>query len=275
MTKIKVLECLHRGDFLRAALNVGQLQNPLYDDKQDLETIMGLAAKVWHRVRSHRKDPVYKAKMINTILYERFGLQKTQKEFKQIIDDPARYHLHQVLSKKIGSPLTCALLYMAIADQVGLELKCIAIPGSFLLRCQDISNGFYIDPYAKGKFLNEADFHRKLKTSFQKAKIGATSLYERLGQRQLISKLILQLKHIYILKGLAVEALRAVEILSFLFPNNPELTRDRGILYCEMEYFSRAVEDLKNYVRTRPKADDKQEIKKLASMLKGCRETIN
>ena len=63
--------------------------------------------------------------------------------------------------------------------------------------------------------------------------------------------------------------------LSSLFPENPEFTRDRGILYCEMEYFSKAMDDLKHYLEVRPQAEDVHEIKKLTQMLKGYREILN
>ena len=103
----------------------------------------------------------------------------------------------------------------------------------------------------------------------------STSLYEKVGPSQLVGRLVQQLKHVYILKSEALQALRAVELLTVLFPKSPELTRDRGILYCEMEYFSKAMEDLRSYLKDRPEADDVREIKKLTGMLKGYREIVN
>ena len=106
-------------------------------------------------------------------------------------------------------------------------------------------------------------------------RILSTNLFERISTQQIVARLIQQLKHIYILKGNAVEALRAVEMLTCIFPESPELTRDRGILYCEMEYFTKAMSDLKSYLKARPTADDVNEIKKLTTMLKGYREIVN
>ena len=87
--------------------------------------------------------------------------------------------------------------------------------------------------------------------------------------------MVQRLKHIYVLKGKAFEALRAVEFLTALFPQSPELTRDRGILYCEVEYFSKAMADLRYYLKQRPNAEDVREIKQLTSMLKGYQEIMN
>jgi regulator of sirC expression with transglutaminase-like and TPR domain len=109
----------------------------------------------------------------------------------------------------------------------------------------------------------------------QRGKLLSTSLYEVVGPKQLVGRLLTQLKQSYLMKSRALEALRTVELLTAIYPNSPELTRDRGILYCEIEYFSHAVRDLKHYLKARPNASDVQEVKKLASMLKGCREILN
>jgi hypothetical protein len=42
-----------------------------------------------------------------------------------------------------------------------------------------------------------------------------------------------------------------------------------------MEYFSKAMDDLKSYLEQRPQAEDVHEIKKLTQMLKGYREIVN
>jgi regulator of sirC expression with transglutaminase-like and TPR domain len=191
------------------------------------------------------------------------------------IDDPNRFYLHSVLENKVSSALTITILYAILANQVGIPFECLALPSTYLLKISDIDFDFYIEPFDSGKFLTEEEFQKKFKTSVQKNKMLSTKLFEKTNLSQLVSKLVQQLKHIYIIKGNAAVALRAVEVLTALYPNSPEHTRDRGILYCEMEYFSKAVEDLKYYLERRPQAEDFSEIKKLANMIKSYREVMN
>ena len=162
-----------------------------------------------------------------------------------------------------------------MAEQVGLDYEILALPSYYLIRIKGIKEEFYIDPFDGGKFLGPEDFQKKFRLAMNRNRILSTNIFERINGSQLIARLIQQLKHIYILKGNAIEALRAVELLTCIFPQSPELTRDRGILYCEMEYFSRAMIDLKDYLKSRPTADDVNEIKKLTTMLKGYREILN
>ncbi|NDC24310.1 MAG: hypothetical protein EBZ49_09305 [Proteobacteria bacterium] len=158
---------------------------------------------------------------------------------------------------------------------MGLTYECLALPSYYLIRLQSGAADFYVDVFDGGKILSQEDFQKRFKSALHKSRMLSANLFEKVTTTQLVARLIQQLKHIYILKSQAVEALRAVELLTALFPENPELTRDRGILYCEMECFSKAVDDLKKYLEKRPQAEDVQEIKKLTQMLKGYREIVN
>jgi regulator of sirC expression with transglutaminase-like and TPR domain len=273
--KTELLELLRRNDLLRASLLVGRVQDAVFNDEPFVHELMSLAARVWHRSAKTKHDPVLKAEQINHVLFEEAGIQGKSEKYKQVIDDPHRYYLHSVMQKKVGSPLAVTILYLILAEQVGLEFECMALPSYYLIKVKDFAGDFYIDPFDKGKFLTQEEFQKKFRTALQRNRMIQTNLFEQVSATQLVARLVQQLKHIYILKGSAVEALRAVELLTGIYPDSPELTRDRGILYCEMEYFSRAISDLKYYLDQRPNAEDFKEIKKLTSMLKGYREVVN
>jgi len=273
--KSELYELLRRGDIMRAALLTGKVEDAGFQPEPYVEKIMELAARIWHRSVHCHHDPVMKAGHINEILYQSFGMEGKSDKWKQVIDDPYRYYLHTVLNRKVGSPLTLTLIYSILADQVGLAHECIALPSYFLIKITDVASEFYIDPFDSGKFLTREEFQKKFRSALQRNRMLSTNLFEKIEPTQLVGRLVQQLKHVYILKGSALEALRAVEILTVMFPASPELTRDRGILYCEMEYFSKAMEDLRSYLKERPHADDVGEIKKLTAMLRGYREIMN
>jgi regulator of sirC expression with transglutaminase-like and TPR domain len=273
--KTELLQLLRRNDLLRASLLVGKVQEPNFSLDPYVEKILALAARVWHRCGRHRNDPVYIAETINYVLFQELGIQGKSEKSKQVIDDPHQHYVHLVLERKVASPISLAVLYSILAEQVGLSHEVLAMPNYFLLKVKDTAQDFYIDPFENGRFLNQEDFLRKFRTALQRNRMLSSNLFEKVSSQQLVSRLIQQLKHVYILKGNALEALRAVEVLTAFFPHSPELTRDRGILYCEMEYFSKAMEDLRFYLKSRPEAEDVGEIKKLTSMLKGYREVMN
>jgi regulator of sirC expression with transglutaminase-like and TPR domain len=273
--KTELSGLLRRHDILRATLFAGRVQNPSFSSTLFVERILEIAAQVWHRCARCKYDSLKKVAAINHVIFNQLEFQGKSDKFKQVIDDPERYYLHRVLENKIGSPLTLTLLYCIMADQVGIDYEVLALPSYYLLRIKDDSNEIYVDPFEHGKVLGQEDFQKKFRSAMNRNRILSTNLFERVNSQQLVARLLQQLKHIYILKGNAVEALRAIEMLTCIFPESPELTRDRGVLYCEMEYFSQAMKDLKSYLKARPTADDVAEIKKLTSMLKGYREIVN
>lgn len=267
---------MRRQDWLRALLAIGKIQDPSFKGDKYVEELLELSAKAWHRCSQHKKDVIYKAQCINQILFKDFKVEGKTERYKQVIDDPARYYLHKVMDSKQGCPLSVTALYSVIADQIGLDCEVYALPNYYLLKVEDPAAGtFYIDAFDHGKFLKPEEFHRKFRVSLERNRMMSTNLFENISGNHLVARVVQQLKHVYILKGDALAALRAVEVLSALYPQSPEITRDRGILYCEMEYFSKAIEDLKFYVEQRPHAEDVGEIKKLTNMLRGYREIMN
>lgn len=274
-TNSELLECLRKNDLLGAALLAGKIEDPNFDPTPYREQVMELAARAWHLCGRRKNDVVLKADAIREVLFSEFGFEGKTDKYKQVIDDPNRYMLHRVLEKKKGCPLSLSMLYWCIAEQLGLSVECYALPNYYLLKTPDIVGPIYIDAFDKGKLLKPEEFHRKFRVSMEKNRMLPTNLFEKVNAYQFVARMVQQLKHVYILKGDALVALRAVEMLAALFPQSPEITRDRGILYCEMEYFSKAIEDLRFYLKKRPNAEDVAEIKKLTTMLKGYREIMN
>jgi len=272
--KSELLALLRRDDLLRAALLVGSVQDANFDIERYVERVLEIAARAWQRARQAPDDPVLVARSVSETLAVDVGLARGER-VKHIIDDPERHYLHRLLERRVGSPVAVAILFACVAKHLKLKFQVIALPSQYLVRIDDAVGPFYVDPFDDGKVFSEEDVQRKLRSSMQRGKLLSTSIYEVAGAKQLVGRQLTQLKQSYLLKNKALEALRTVELLTAIYPNSPELTRDRGILYCEMEYFTHAVRDLKNYLKARPDASDVQEVKKLASMLKDCQEIVN
>ena len=273
--KAALLDCLRNGKLLEASLLVGQVQDSAFSPSQPLGLLERSIETARIRCQGVKEDPLVTIEAINHVIFKVLGVEGKSEKYKQLIDDPNRYYLHLVLEKKVSSPLTLTVLYCIFAEGLGLSYECLALPSYYLIRVVSEGGDFYVDAFDNGKVLSQEEFQKKFRSALHKSRMLSANLFERVSSSQLVSRLVQQLKHIYILKSQAVEALRAVEILTSLFPTNPEFTRDRGILYCEMEYFSKAIDDLKQYLELRPNAEDVNEIKKLTQMLKGYREIVN
>lgn len=93
---------------------------------------------------------------LNSILYEQ--LQFKGNEFDYY--NPLNSYIHQVLLRRTGIPISLSVLYMTLAQKLGVHLEPVNFPNHFLLRwCQrprttdDIYDFVYIDAFGKGKQL--------------------------------------------------------------------------------------------------------------------------
>jgi regulator of sirC expression with transglutaminase-like and TPR domain len=223
-----------------------------------------------HSINPTTADPLVKAHWVSQALFGRLGLQVGTSRARQTVEDhPDRYFIDKVIEKRRGSPLSLAILYLCVAQKISFSCECVALSGRFLVRFKDQDSEHVVDPFEGGRVLTHTELQRRFKHALQTSPLVCSSVFERLSFRHIAGRLIQQIKQLYMLQGNAVCALRAVELLAVLFPGLPEHARDRGILYCEIECFSKAATDLNHYLRLRPEADDVREIKKLTSMLKG------
>lgn len=49
--------------------------------------------------------------------------------------DPRNSYLNEVLERRVGIPISLALVYLAVADRAGIEAAGISFPGHFLCKC--------------------------------------------------------------------------------------------------------------------------------------------
>ena len=73
--KSELLGLLHRCDLMGAALFAGRVHNPSFQGGQYVDSLLELAAQVWHRCARCKYDSLKKAEAINHVLYKVQGFQ--------------------------------------------------------------------------------------------------------------------------------------------------------------------------------------------------------
>ncbi|HEX6984623.1 MAG TPA: transglutaminase-like domain-containing protein [Planctomycetaceae bacterium] len=62
-------------------------------------------------------------------------------------------YLHRVIETKTGIPISLSILYMAVAERVGLDLNGVAAPRHFLTRYESADGPLFVDAYHGGRVL--------------------------------------------------------------------------------------------------------------------------
>ena len=136
----------------------------------------------------------------------------------------------------------------------------LGLPFHFMLRCCSPEGYVYIDVFDGGTLLNEQQCRERIyRIGGGKVKIPAY-LFEPVSQRQLLSRLLQNLKHIYLHKEEYLRVLAVCNRLLLLDPRSAIERRDRGIVYLQLKSYGRALSDLKAYLELAPRARDRDEI---------------
>lgn len=97
--------------------------------------------------------PREKCRVLNRVLFHEFGLHGNAENYT----DPLNCYLDQVLARRKGIPISLSIVYLLVAERVGLQLEAIALPGHFMVGCYEESVPFFIDPFNAGVFLTAGE----------------------------------------------------------------------------------------------------------------------
>jgi regulator of sirC expression with transglutaminase-like and TPR domain len=178
--------------------------------------------------------------------------------------DPRNSFLNDVLDRRTGIPITLALVYMEVARRAGVSVEGINFPGHFLLRCRANPNTRYsrdliIDAHHRGALLTDA-MCRELLHRHTDAPLWDELMLAHATKRQIIVRMLLNLKRVYLGMHSFPQARDITELLLAVDPSALDELRDRGLLAYHLNDYSAALRDLQTYLNLSPKTapDDDQ-----------------
>lgn len=261
-------------DLARLALLIAAEEYPGLDIEQYMDRLEELTVCVRLLLKHEEEQPALlltttsgyfdMLHALNTVLFEQEHFRGNRANYY----DPQNSFLNKVLERRLGIPLTLSLIYMEVGKRLGLRIEGIGMPFQFIVRCVLGDSVIYIDPYERGKFLSEEDCRRRLLQIFKNEEDLQVHWLEPLTGRQILTRLLDSLKHIYIHKGDFQRALHACDRILLLRPNLPVELRDRGVVHFQLKYYARALRDLNAYLELAPQADDLQEVRQQIKLIR-------
>ena len=177
--------------------------------------------------------------------------------------DPRNSYLNEVMERRTGIPITLSIVYLEIGRRIGLNLKGVSFPGHFLVKLSVKRGELVLDPFIGGEAQSEADLRQRLAQVLPAGQAERAKLEQYLEPatpRQIIARVLRNLKNIYTQTRKLEAALAVMHRMLLVVPESAEELRDRGMLYQQLECFRPALSDLQNYLRRRPAAPDATEI---------------
>ena len=243
-----------------AALLIAKDEYPDLDVAAYISRLDELARKVRAQLPKHAgfEDTIL---ILNQVMFEEQGFAGDTDNYY----DPRNSFLNEVLDRKLGIPLTLSIVYMEIGRRLGLPLEGVPFPWHFLVKVSTAEGDVVLDPFSGGICLSEEDLVERLEglgldegTSL--ATFARTLVAQPMDKKQVVLRMLRNLKGIYLHKQDYAKALAAAERILLVAPDMPEEIRDRGSIYARLECFQAALNDYRRYLQLEPAANDAAEV---------------
>jgi regulator of sirC expression with transglutaminase-like and TPR domain len=235
----------------RAALTIALTDYPELDIPDYLARIDLLAAEVAGRL-GPEADIYRSIAALNYVLFTQYGFHGNRDDYF----NPKNSFLNEVIERKTGIPITLSVLYMEVAQRVGLRLDGVGFPGHFLVKCVGDGEEIVIDPFNSGEIISREDIDKMLFDLYGGKVMFHNDFLASSTKKDILKRMLANLKAIYIKGNDLVRSLSALDRLVILDPTSAVDIRDRGTVYLRLECYAQAREDFETYLRLRPDAED-------------------
>ena len=253
-----------------AALLYAKVEYPDLDIEKYLRRIDLIAEEI-NKNLSRGDDPNYLITEINRYLFSVAGFRGNRDDYY----DPKNSFLNDVLDRKKGIPITLSVLYMEIANRLGLNLEGVGFPGHFIVRYSGTEGEILIDPFNEGRTLSQKDCQDILDRAYNGGVKFQRYMLQLSTKKQILVRMLNNLKNIYWSSKNYLKALSIVEFILLITPDSVTEIRDRGMIYYQLECFSQALVDLEKYLKIYPEAPDEKIIRGYFPLLKDLSAKIN
>lgn len=235
----------------RAALTIALTDYPALDIPDYLARIDLLANEVTGRL-GPEADIYRSIAALNYVLFRQYGFHGNRDDYF----NPKNSFLNEVIERKTGIPITLSVLYMEVAQRVGLRLDGVGFPGHFLVKCVGDGEEIVIDPFNSGEIRSREDIDKMLFDLYGGKVVFHSDFLASSTKKDILKRMLANLKAIYTNGNDLVRSLSALDRLVILDPTSALDIRDRGTVYLRLECYAQAREDFETYLRLRPDAED-------------------
>ena len=245
---------------LEAAVSLAQDEYPDLDVAQVLADVDQLAARLKRRLPTDA-GPLQKLRTLNQFFFRDLGFGGNANDFH----DPDNSYLSVVLRTRRAIPISLAVLWLELAQGVGLAARGIAFPGHFMLKVNLPNGQVVIDPL-DGQSLSRESLLERLEPYRDSVAMADDSeaplglFLQTASPRDIITRMLRNLKQIHTEQQDWARLIAVQDRLIVLQPHAWSEYRDRGLAQAGQGNFRLALADLECYLAHAQGVDDRGAI---------------
>ncbi|HHP7231233.1 MAG TPA: SirB1 family protein [Xenococcaceae cyanobacterium] len=247
----------------KAALYLAQAEYSYLDVEAYLAKLEVIAHQIEPKLPASRY-PLKVIQIINNYLYQELGFRGNSENYY----DPKNSFSNQVIERRLGIPISLAVVYLDIAKHLNFPMVGIGMPGHFIIRPDFEDAGIFVDVFNQGEILFPQDCEAKLQQLYLQPVKLKPQFLNAVSKHQILLRMLTNLKQIYLHQRDFYRAIATINGMLILSPENPYELRDRGLLYYELNQWSETIKDLECYLAILPNAEDAPMIKLLLNKIK-------
>lgn len=241
-------------DLAEAALVIAAEEQPGLDPRPWLRHLEDMAGWLLPRVQGARDD-FQRLEHMTEFLFGEVGLRGNAEDYY----DPRNSFLDQVLDRRLGIPITLAVVCIEVGRRVGVPLDGVGFPGHFLLR-HTRHPQILLDPFEGGRLLTVEDCQEILKRVSGGRIEFEPRLLRPVGRRHILVRILNNLRGVYVERDELERALSVMDRILLLLPDDPDALRDRGLLALHWGDLPRGIADLERCLEVDPGTQDQEEV---------------
>jgi regulator of sirC expression with transglutaminase-like and TPR domain len=258
-------------DLIRSALTIARTEYPDVKVESYVARVDELARSAASRI-GDIGDPRDVIAALNYALFREAGIQGNREDYYH----PRNSFINEVLDRRLGIPITLALIYMEVGRRLGFPLFGVGMPGHFLLKHYDIDGSeTIIDCFNGGDILSAQDCQRRLDEIYSGQMTLRPEFLFAVSRRQMLTRILNNLKTVYLSARNFRKALPIVDLVLVIYPRSPEDVKQRALLRYSLGQSRGAADDLEAYLKMSPEASDADEIRQTALSIRRMLALMN
>ncbi len=253
---------------LEAAISLAQDEYPEVSSQQVLSDIDQLMVRL-HRRLPEDAGPLQKLRLLNQFIYGDLNFAGNFNHYT----DPDNSFVHVVLRTRLAIPISMAVIWLEMAQGIGLKARGVSFPGHFMVKVNLSEGQVIIDPLT-GQSLSREELaerlepFRRMDSLIEEQEVPLGLYLQAAPPRDIIARMLRNLKEIHAAQEDWPRLIAVQDRLVVLLPQAWPEYRDRGLAHAEVGHLGHALEDLETYLANATAADDRPAITARAAELR-------
>lgn len=233
---------------LEAAISLAQDDYPNLDVQQVLEEVDQLLARLKRRIPADA-GPLQKLRTLNQFFFRDLSFAGNVNHYY----DPDNSYVSVILHTRRAIPISLAVLWMELAQGLGLAARGVGFPGHFMLKVNLPNGQVVIDPL-DGQSLSREELAERLapyrhsQGLLDEFEVPLGLYLQASPPRDIIARMLRNLKEIHASQEDWERLIAVQDRMIVLLPQAWSEYRDRGLAHAEAGHSELALEDLETYL---------------------------